>query len=83
LYVAVHSVLGPRVKDDDPVRMHSLLTHAMLQANRSVAPADRVMSDGAMGRTYTVVQHSLWAEDFLGYVSGGHITQANLHFKPA
>ncbi len=80
LYLAVHSVLGPRVKEDDPVRMLNLLSHAMLQAHRSPAPSDRSVTDSSHGKLCTVVQHPLFAEDFLGYVQGGHIWQANLHY---
>jgi hypothetical protein len=79
LYLAVHTVLGPRLGDDDTVRMQHLLASAMHQASREKANAGTIEHRSPPKR-FTIVPHPLWAEDFLGYVPGGHITQANLHY---
>lgn len=78
-YLAVHTVLGPRLGEDDTVRMRHLLHSAMQQAARVPANPKQIDHNGR-SRCFTVVQHPLWAQDFLGYVAGGQILQANLHF---
>lgn len=68
LYLALHTVLGPK-KSDDVVRLHALLRYAARVRKRehtSRIGMDAVGGQGVGGRRlYTLVSQELWAQDFL------------------
>ena len=78
MYLALHTVLGPK-RSDDVVRLHSLLRYAARAGGRTHVgyisspsyPEDRTVRDqledsASEGeRFYTLVSQDLWSQDFL------------------
>lgn len=68
LYLALHTVLGPK-KSDDIARLHSLLHYAAREQRRehtSVVGMEAVRGLGEAGRrAYTLVPQALYSQDFL------------------
>jgi hypothetical protein len=74
-YVAVHTVLGPRL-DDDTVRLTQMLRYALRSRfdhpTGSEHPTDAGFSSD---HRFNLVTQPLWAQDFFSVALGGIITQ--------
>jgi len=63
-HVAVHTVLGPRLQDEDPVRLQAMLKNVL-------EPPPPIHVDGAkkVPTFFSLHAHALYAEDFLTVVT--------------
>jgi hypothetical protein len=78
-FLALHTVLGPSLHDDDTVRMKELLRTTA--THRKIATFDDV-NYVSPPMKYFIRQHPLWSQDFLGYVQSNFLLQANRHYPP-
>ncbi|WP_242391999.1 hypothetical protein [Anaeromyxobacter oryzisoli] len=77
-YLSIHTVLGPRPTEDS-TRLTWLLTQAVRRGNRAEFVPTREIQrpDTSRGdRSFNIVPHPAWAEDFLDASAVGHMMEA-------
>jgi hypothetical protein len=74
-YVAVHTVLGPKV-DDNTVRLTQMLRYALRSRFEHPTGPDQPTEAGYnLDQRFNLVPQPLWAEDFFSVAAGGIIMQ--------